>query len=295
MGNNILLCSDLDRTILPNGRQEESPLARPLLRALADHPEVTLIYVSGRHKELLLEAIREYNIPMPDYAIGDVGTTIYEINGGRWDLWGAWHREIAPDWQGKTSVDLAGLFVDIKNLQLQEPEKQNLFKLSYYTPGHIDKNTLLKNMQSRLDNQSLRAGLIWSVDEMADTGLLDVLPGSANKLHAIRFLMQHKGFNEQNTVFAGDSGNDLDVLASGLQSVLVRNAGDEVRNEALSKINETGIPGRLYCARGNFLGMNGNYAAGVLEGLAHFIPVTRKWLRAALNDEKPPQHDYFPR
>ena len=75
MTTNILLCSDLDRTILPNGHQEESPAARPLLRTVARWPDVTIAYVSGRHRELLLEAIHEYDIPMPNYAICDVGTT----------------------------------------------------------------------------------------------------------------------------------------------------------------------------------------------------------------------------
>jgi hypothetical protein len=31
---------------------------------------------------------------------------------------------------------------------------------------------------------------------------------------------------------------------------------------------------RLYLPRGNFWGLNGNYASGVLEGLVHFIPET---------------------
>ena len=38
---NILLCSDLDRTLIPNGTQPESPQARPLLRSLAARPELT--------------------------------------------------------------------------------------------------------------------------------------------------------------------------------------------------------------------------------------------------------------
>lgn len=275
MNDRFLLCSDLDRTILPNGHQKESPQARPLLRALADKPEVTLAYVSGRHKELLLEAIHEYNIPVPNYAIGDVGTTIYEINDDQWNLWDAWHQEIAPDWQGKTSDALAKLFDDIEELQLQEPEKQNVYKLSYYTPKKINKDSLLLDMQSRLDKKGIKASLIWSIDEMANTGLLDVLPQSANKLHAIRFLMKNKGFEEQHTIFSGDSGNDLDVLASGLQSVLVANASDEIRSEAINK----SAPDKLYCAKGDFLGMNGNYSAGVLEGFAHFIPQAENWLR----------------
>jgi hypothetical protein len=26
------------------------------------------------------------------------------------------------------------------------------------------------------------------------------------------------------------------------------------------------------------MGMNGNYSAGILEGIAHFLPQTRAWL-----------------
>jgi hypothetical protein len=43
-------------------------------------------------------------------------------------------------------------------------------------------------------------------------------------------------------------------------------------------VSEKGLGDTLYCARGGFLGMNGNYCAGVLEGLAHYIPETREWM-----------------
>ena len=91
--------------------------------------------------------------------------------------------------------------------------------------------------------------------------------------------MAHKDFDEENTVFAGDSGNDLPALTSGLQAVLVHNARREVREEALRSVREKGISERLYLALGDFLDMNGNYAAGVLEGLAHFQPDTLCWLK----------------
>ena len=58
----ILLLSDLDRSILPNGYNEESPRARPVLRRLAERPEITLIYVTGRNKVLILNAIKEFAI-----------------------------------------------------------------------------------------------------------------------------------------------------------------------------------------------------------------------------------------
>jgi hypothetical protein len=104
--------------------------------------------------------------------------------------------------------------------------------------------------------------------------LLDVLPSSANKLHAIRFLMRQQGFTLGNTVFAGDSGNDLDVLTSDIRSVLVANADAETKLRAAKASADT-----LYVAKGGYLGMNGNYSAGILEGAAHYWPEVDAWLR----------------
>jgi sucrose-6-phosphatase len=274
----IVLCTDLDRTVIPNGVQPESPQARPLLRRLAARPEATLVYVSGRHRGLLEQAIRDYELPVPDYAIGDVGTTIYQVVDGDWRPWDAWAGEIAPDWRGCGRDDLADLLAGLGGLHLQEPEKQNDFKLSYYAPAGPRPDPMLARIRERLQACGVRASLIWSIDEAAGRGLLDVLPASANKRHAIEFLMRQKGFGDTRTVFAGDSGNDLEVLVSGLQAVLVRNAPDEVREEALRRAAAAGRPERLYVARGGFLGMNGNYSAGVLEGLVHFLPHAAAWL-----------------
>ncbi|HEB94149.1 MAG TPA: HAD-IIB family hydrolase [Gammaproteobacteria bacterium] len=275
----LLLCCDLDRTLLSNGSQEESPQARPLFRAVARHPQLTLAYVSGRDKSLLLEAIRDYDLPPPDYAIGDVGTSIYEFHGDQWIPLKAWEKEIAPDWSGNRHDDLVTLFKDIDNLTLQEAEKQSAFKLSYYVPGKTERDELLAEMHARLRQNELRASLIWSIDEARHVGLLDVLPHRATKVHAIRFLMARTGFKEENTIFAGDSGNDLPVLTSGLKAVLVHNARREVYEEAMRSVCKQGFAERLYLAHGDFLGMNGNYAAGVLEGLVHFHPETLHWFK----------------
>lgn len=279
MHHDVLLCADLDRTLLPNGAQPESPEARHLLQALAKRPELILVYVSGRHQALLLQAIEEYDLPVPDYAIGDVGTTIYDLADGHWRPWGSWHEEIAPDWCGKTREDLQKEFADIDLLRLQEAEKQNVFKLSYYAPVDIEPDNLLNQLRQRLNAEDIRASLIWSIDEAAGTGLLDILPERATKLHAVRFLMKHKGFTHDQTVFAGDSGNDLPALTSGLQAVLVKNARDDVRDSALRQVQAAGYSECLYLAQGGLLGMNGNYSAGVLEGLVHFLPHTLDWLQ----------------
>jgi hypothetical protein len=90
--------------------------------------------------------------------------------------------------------------------------------------------------------------------------------------------MRREGFAPENSVFAGDSGNDLPVLSSSLRTVLVANAAEEVREEALHLSATRGTSDSLYLARGDFLGMNGNYSAGILEGVAHFLPETLAWM-----------------
>ena len=275
----ILICTDLDRTLLPNGSQPESSGAREYFARLAAHPEETLAYVSGRHKEIVKDAIRDDRLPLPDWVIGDVGTTIYQINDNEWRHWLKWEEDISADWRGKKSSDLRALFDDLPTLRLQEEAKQNAYKLSFYVSLQTDINGLQQEMASRLKARNLAASLIYSVDEAACTGLLDVLPACATKLHAVEFLMRHQGFDLYNTIFAGDSGNDLPVLASGIHSILVANADKDVIKQARLLAKKQGNSKALYIAQGGYLGMNGNYSAGILEGIMHYYPDTAVWLK----------------
>ena len=284
--HNILICSDLDRTLIPNGFQKESAHARPVFRQLAENANIYLAYVSGRDRKLILDAIEEFYLPEPDYAIGDVGTTFYRVMNGNWQLSDDWSDEIGKDWKGLNWEELAEFFEDMDDMRLQEPEKQSPYKLSFYTDQHVDQQRLIKHIRIVLHEKGVRANIIWSVDEISTNGLLDIVPARANKLHAIQFLMQQEQFPGERTVFAGDSGNDLDVLTSGLQAILVKNATENVRKEAMDSLSIKHITKRLYLPKGNFCGMNGNYAAGVLEGLVHFIPETEKLIANAVGQVK---------
>lgn len=281
MKDSVFVASDLDRTIIPNGAQEESPDARSRFAAFVERDDVTLAYVSGRNKDLLQEAIRTYTLPTPDYAIGDVGTTIYSVGVKEaWEPIPQWEQEIAPDWNGKTWSDITAMFSIIPDIRLQNdsPAFQNMYKASYYTTTDIDIDTLRSRMEEIAKKENLKLSIIFSIDEKRDIGLLDILPQSATKLHAVEFLMNMLGYSPKETVFAGDSGNDLPVLASSLQSVLVKNAREDVRKKAVAMTQENGTENTLYIARGGFLDMNGNYSAGVLEGIAHFLPHTTDWM-----------------
>lgn len=275
----LLLCTDMDRTLLPNGAQPESSQARKLFYNFTGLPQVTLVYVTGRHQQLVEQAIDEYKLPLPDFVIADVGSTIYQITEGKWQYQNEWESIINSDWQGKSTNDLHKLLENVQGIKLQEKSKQNTHKLSYYVALNQDYTQLIKIIKTILNKNSIAANVIWSVDDEFNTGLLDILPARAGKRQAIEFLIQRLGFTYDNTIFAGDSGNDLCVMNSQIQSVLVANAATDVVEEAVRQAKVNHHENNLYIAHGGLMDMNGNYSAGILEGVVHYIPQTEQWLR----------------
>ncbi len=257
----LLLCCDMDRTVIPNGAQPEPGGSRELLADFCARPEVTLAYVTGRDRALAAEAIESFALPMPDYAITDVGTVLYRVQGGEWIESPEWMQHIAADWPGCVHEDVAHWLNDLAGLKLQEPDKQNTYKVSFYAENASP--VLQLDVESRLQRHGLHANVIVSLDESSGTGLVDILPARANKYHAVRFLQQLLDYSDQEVIFAGDSGNDLEVLVSPIPSILVGNATDAIRREATQQSEAAQTSDRLFLAKAN-------YAGGVLEGLQHF-------------------------
>jgi len=273
MSCRLLLCTDLDRTLIPNGSQPESPGARDLFARLASRPEVMLAYVSGRDAARIGRAIEEFDLPLPQHVVADVGTSIFDIDStGQWVENLDWDREIRQDWGEQGRDSLTRLLAEFSELRVQERSKQSRLKLSFYVSTRIDAADLIKKIQMRISSHEIPVTLVYSLDEGHNIGLLDVLPERANKLHAIKFMIEQSEFDISRTVFCGDSGNDLSVLASEIPGVLVANASEDVQRQALQLSECGGYPDRIYVARGEFLGMNGNYSAGILEGVHHFFP-----------------------
>jgi len=279
MTNRYMVCTDLDRTMLPNGSQPESPAAEGYFSSLVSRREITLVYVSGRHRELVEQAIRQYRIPLPDFVIGDVGTTIYRVGTQRvWQPDGSWQSDIAADWHELTANGLLEKLAVVPALREQEAEKQNRFKLSFYLDAGENQEALDAQISEVLTRAGVAARLVWSIDDLTGEGLLDVLPERASKRHAIEFLMRQNGFATSESIFCGDSGNDLEVLISPIPAVLVANAHEGVRQRAEEGSRAQSLEHVLYIARGGFLGMNGNYRGGMLEGIVHFYPELETWL-----------------
>lgn len=93
----LLLCSDLDGTLIPNRGAPESPAARPLFRRLAAHPGVCLVYVTGRDPVLVERALQGSALPEPRFLLGDVGSTVYRREQAAWQPLPDYWEHIAPD------------------------------------------------------------------------------------------------------------------------------------------------------------------------------------------------------
>ncbi len=277
MSNRLLLCTDMDRTVIPNGLHPEHPDARAQFRRLCSLPEIILAYVTGRHLQLVEAAIKRYHLPEPDFAITDVGTKIYQKSRGNWIPISQWQKQIAQEWQGKTHSQLQQALSGLSELKLQENSKQNDYKLSYYLPLNADHKKIVHQAGRILAELGVDASLVMSIDEPEQVGLLDVLPRNATKLHAIIFLEQYLGLEE--TLFCGDSGNDLPVLGSQIRSVLVANADPEIKNQSRELAEKNNCKGSLYVAEENAFPLGGNYAAGVLQGIAFYEPGIIKKLK----------------
>jgi len=275
----LLLCTDMDRTVIPNGMQKEASSAREIFSQFCREPAVTLVYVTGRHLSLMSQAVKEYQLPIADYAITDVGTRIYHQKDNQWHPIYAWEKEIDQDWCGVDPAQIHHLVCSIPGISLQEFEKQNSHKISFYIDlKQLDETSCLTLVKQQLAPLNINTNLIWSIDETSNTGLLDILPPKANKLHAIEFLQKYLGYDAQEVVFAGDSGNDLEVLISPIQSVLVANATQELKEQTLSLVKQRSTEQQFYQAV-NTNNNNGNYSSGILQGVMHYLPTFKQYIK----------------
>jgi len=170
----LLLCTDLDRTLIPNGPQPESANARKWFDQLVSRDDVSLVYVTGRDKTLIINAIQNYHLPSPDFVIADVGSAIYQLNNTNWDQIISWDADISGDWNGKSSTELQALLKDFRDIRMQEYSKQKVHKLSYYVPLYTDHVKVIGEINACFNQEGIKANLIWSVDEAANIGLLDI-------------------------------------------------------------------------------------------------------------------------
>lgn len=266
----LLLACDLDHTTLPNGTEPFSQDSKIVFQDFISKPEICLAYVSGRSLKHALSGIEEYNIPLPNIYIGDTGTSMYIRNGNNeFDECLEWQSMFADDWGNLRGSDIHLLLTDIQIITPQEDEHQNTFKRSYYF-NDIDEELVVKEVKEKLSKLSILYEVISHVDHDTQKGYLDIIPISANKECALRYLQKYLSLSIQDVVYAGDGGNDIAPLTSGYNAIVVNNATETFKDKVKDVAKEKGTLQNIYFAHGDYKGFNGNYIAGIVEGLNYF-------------------------
>mgnify|MGYP001827932029 FL=1 len=262
-----ILATDMDRTLLPNGQWEADANAIELFNELTRKHDVLVVYVTGRNLALTEAAVAEFGVRPPDILIGDVGTSIRKNDNGQWHFdqgWTEHMRRASPLWDAQV---IKAKVADIDGLQEQEPEHQNPFKQSYYA-DHARRDAILAAIKERIEGRYDEV-IVYSYDSMDDKGLVDFLPNSATKQTALEYVAEEFGCEKGDVVFCGDSGNDIFPLTAGFSGVLVRNADDQLVEKVREAMDENPAL-KVYFAKGGFMGLNGYYTSGVLEGASHY-------------------------
>ena len=262
-----ILATDMDRTLLPNGQWEADANAIELFNELTRQHDVLVVYVTGRNLALTEAAVAEFGVRPPDILIGDVGTSIRKNENGQWHFDQGWTehvRRASPLWDAQA---IKAKVADIDGLQEQEAEHQNPFKQSYYA-DHSRRDAILAAIKERIEGRYDEV-IVYSYDSMDDKGLVDFLPNSATKQTALEYVAEEFGCEKGDIVFCGDSGNDIFPLTAGFSGVLVRNADDQLVEKVREAMDENPAL-KVYFAKGGFMGLNGYYTSGVLEGASHY-------------------------
>jgi HAD superfamily hydrolase (TIGR01484 family) len=254
----FLFAADLDGTLLPNTGKRPEPgcLERTRELLLALHGQgCPVCYVTGRHLSLARRGAGVFRLPLPTWWICNVGTEIHDRNGAA-DT--EWSERLGAELDHRA---LRRALAGIPRLALQETAKQGPYKLSFYYPEPVS-GYLWADIMERA--AAVREGLqlVASVEESSGRALLDLIPAAAGKAHAVRHVADRYGFSGERLFFAGDSGNDLDVLLSGGCGALMGNAPREVLVQA-RRLEAARKGARLYAAEAY-------YGDGVIEGLHHY-------------------------
>jgi len=231
----MLLATDLDGTFLagdPDNRLK-------LYRLVAAHPEIDLVFVTGRGLESVLPLLSDPTIPQPDYIICDVGCTV--VHGETQQAIQPLQGEIDELWPGEQMIEDALLPFD--GLQRQEVPQER--RVSYFCDGDV----VTDEMVARIEALSCNA-------LFSNHKYLDILPRGVNKGRTLSRLVKHLNVDPESVLVAGDTLNDLSMYEHGFKGVCVGESEPDLLDATMHK------------ARVLHAGATG--CGGILEAFEHF-------------------------
>ncbi|MGA8863775.1 MAG: HAD family hydrolase [Gallionella sp.] len=239
MYRNRALFTSIDLNLI--GDREALPV---LLQRMHEHRKSIIFGIAtGRLLDDALAKLRQYNIPQPDVLITGQGTQVHYAPG--LTMSEAWERHINHLWNPQAVRDI---LAEMPGLKMQPKINQSIFKISYYVDHSLVnakeiRQTLLRNEQA--------VNAVFSFGQF-----FDVVPVRASKGLALRWCAEQLGFALENTLVAGVTGADEDMLRGNTLGAVV----DDHHLDELSGLTDID---NIYFSKHH-------HAAGILEAIDHY-------------------------
>ncbi|MDQ0982821.1 trehalose-6-phosphate synthase [Streptomyces sp. V2I9] len=199
-----VLVADLDGTLL--GGDQESRLQ--LLRALGRHPEITVVFATGRGLHSVRALLRQDPLlPAPRWIVADVGASVIDATDMSHST--ALERPLRRGWPGHATVREA--LRGFPQLAHQDVVQEGRSSFLLAPEG----------LTGALTAAVEKLGCSWSYSEGR---YFDVLPPQAGKGPAVRQLIDKHRWPLSGLLVAGDSLNDLSLFHLRTHGVIVGNA-----------------------------------------------------------------------
>ena len=231
----MLLATDLDGTFL--GGDPENRLR--LYQLIAAHPDIKLVFVTGRGLEAVLPVLSDPTVPRPDYIICDVGATV--VDGEHQQPVQPLQSLIEQRWPGERAVEeVMQQFPELSRQEVPQARRCSYFCEAGAVTGEVERMVT-----------ELGCDLLYSAGQY-----LDVLPPGVNKGSTLRQLVEALDVDPETVLVAGDTLNDLSMYEHGFKGVCVGES-----EPALLDATE----GRARVLQAQLSG-----CGGILEAIAHF-------------------------
>lgn len=196
----MLLATDLDGTFLAGDPEDRLKL----YQLISAHPEIDLVFVTGRGLESVLPLLSDPTIPQPDFIICDVGCTV--VHGESQQAIQPLQSEIDDLWPGEQVIEAA--LASFTALERQHVPQER--RVSYFCDNQV------VNDQMRSIADALSCDVLFSAGKY-----LDILPKGVNKGRTLSRLVEHLGVDPESVMVAGDTLNDLSMYQHQFKGVCV--------------------------------------------------------------------------
>jgi sucrose-phosphate synthase len=222
---------------------DQESLARLLQLMQRQHRTVIFGIATGRCLDDALATLKRYAIPLPDVLISAQGAEIHYAP----DLLPArgWQRHIDHLWSPQRVLEILAA---LPGLKMQPRRHQGPCKISYFIDPEV---TSPQDVRSLLLRNEQTVNAVFSFGQF-----LDILPIRASKGLALRWCAEHLGFPLKNTLVAGVTGADADMLRGNTLATVVD-------NRHLTELSSLEGSDTLYFS-------SAGYAAGILEAIEHY-------------------------